>query len=173
LARLRQLDSTAADLTASGVTLGTFDYISPEQARDPRNADTRSDIYSLGCTFFFMLTGRPPFLEGTVLQKLLQHQSEQPPDVREFRAELPEEVDLVLKKMLAKDPLDRYRDAGELARDLLSLGDRWGLQPLLPGNRPWPASVESKPGFWSRHLPWMASIAALVAIVLGLESIGR
>ena len=71
LARLREVDAAAADLTASGVTLGTFDYISPEQARDPRNTDVRSDIYSLGCTFFFMLTGRPPFLGGTMLQKFL------------------------------------------------------------------------------------------------------
>ena len=70
------------DLTASGVTLGTFDYISPEQARDPRSADVRSDLYSLGCSFFYMLTGRPPFPEGTVLQKLLQHQADVPPDPR-------------------------------------------------------------------------------------------
>ena len=53
------------------MTLGTFDYISPEQARDPRSADVRSDIYSLGCTLYFMLTGRPPFPDGTVLQKLI------------------------------------------------------------------------------------------------------
>ncbi len=169
LARLRQLDSAAADLTASGVTLGTFDYISPEQARDPRNADTRSDIYSLGCTFFFMLTGRPPFLEGTVLQKLLQHQTEPPPDVREFRPDLPEVVNFVLQKMLAKEPRDRYRNAGELAHDLLAIADRLGLQSLMPGNWPWPAPAESSPNSWLRHLPWMASIAALVAIVLALE----
>ena len=85
LARLREVD-TGADLTASGVTLGTFDYISPEQARDPRNTDVRSDIYSLGCTFFFMLTGRPPFLGGTMLQKLLQHQADQPPELRPISA---------------------------------------------------------------------------------------
>ena len=64
------------------VIAGRYEYISPEQARDPRNADVRSDIYSLGCTFFFMLTGRPPFPEGTVLQKLLQHQGDEPPDIR-------------------------------------------------------------------------------------------
>lgn len=169
LARMRQLNSAEADLTASGVTLGTFDYISPEQARDPRNADARSDIYSLGCTFYFMLAGRPPFLEGTVLQKLLQHQSEPPPDVRQFRADLPEEVNAVLQKMLAKDPADRYADAGELAHDLLAIVDQLGLQPQMPGNRPWPAPVAVKPSFLLRHLPWMAAIAALVIIVVGLE----
>ena len=108
LARLREVGAAAADLTASGVTLGTFDYISPEQARDPRNTDVRSDIYSLGCTFFFMLAGQPPFLGGTMLQKLLQHQGDQPPDVRQFRPELPEDVNRILRKMLAKDPRHRY-----------------------------------------------------------------
>jgi eukaryotic-like serine/threonine-protein kinase len=61
LARMHQVESSSDDLTASGVTLGTFDYISPEQARDPRIADSRSDIYSLGCTLYFMFAGRPPF----------------------------------------------------------------------------------------------------------------
>ena len=92
LARLHQVEHPDNDLTASGVTLGTFDYISPEQARDPRSADVRSDLYSLGCSFYFMLTGRPPFPEGTVLQKLLQHQSEDPDDPRQFRPDLPNEI---------------------------------------------------------------------------------
>jgi serine/threonine-protein kinase len=170
LARLRQLDSAAADLTASGVTLGTFDYISPEQARDPRNADTRSDIYSLGCTFFFMLTGRPPFLEGTVLQKLLQHQSEEPPDVRQFRPDLPEEANAILQKMLAKSPDDRYRNAGELAFDLLAITERLGIQPLMPGNRSWPMPIEPPSSFWRRHLPWMGAVAAFLLIVMALQA---
>ncbi len=76
-------------LTQSGMTLGTFDYISPEQARDPRDVDVRSDLYSLGCTLFQMLTGRPPFPGGTVLQKLLQHQEEPPPDIRLLNPAVP------------------------------------------------------------------------------------
>ena len=122
LARLRLVDPEVADLTASGVTLGTFDYISPEQARDPRNADIRSDIYSLGCTFFFMLTGQPPFPQGTVLQKLLQHQGDQPPDIREFRPDLPDEVYRILQKMMAKDPRHRYAGPVELVGDLSCVG---------------------------------------------------
>ncbi len=127
LARLREVNSAAADLTASGITLGTFDYISPEQARDPRNADVRSDLYSLGCTFFYMLTGRPPFPEGTVLQKLLQHQGDQPPDVRQFRPELPEGVSRVLRRTLAKEPRHRYPDPTEMVGRSAGLGPRgWG-----------------------------------------------
>src|SRR5437764_580458 len=76
-------------LTQSGMTLGTFDYISPEQARDPRDVDVRSDLYSLGCTLFHMLTGRPPSPEGTVLQKLLQHQEDPPPAARPPHPALP------------------------------------------------------------------------------------
>ena len=104
LARLHQVEHANNDLTASGVTLGTFDYISPEQARDPRSADVRSDLYSLGCTFYFMVTGRPPFPEGTVLQKLLAHQGDEPPDPRQFCVELPDDVYRILKRMLAKAP---------------------------------------------------------------------
>ena len=170
LARMRQQSSSSADLTASGVTLGTFDYISPEQARDPRNADTRSDIYSLGCTLFFMLTGRPPFLDGTVLQKLLQHQTEQPPSVHQFRPELPDEADAILQKMLAKDPDNRHRDAGELVREVWTMGDRLGLQTIAPSNLALLEPVAARSDFWRRHFPWMAAVASLLAIVIGLEA---
>ncbi len=169
LARLRQVDPAAADLTASGVTLGTFDYISPEQARDPRNADIRSDIYSLGCTFFFMLTGRPPFPEGTVLQKLLQHQGDQPPDIREFRPELPVEAGQVLRKMLEKDPERRYPNPAELIAELLGLANQIGLRPMSPGSRIWLVPQPSPVSFFHRHLPWIAPVAALVCAVALLD----
>ena len=169
LARMRKVDPSSDDLTASGVTLGTFDYISPEQARDPRNTDVRSDIYSLGCTFFYMLTGRPPFPEGTVLQKLLQHQGDDPPDLRQFRPELPEEVCRVLRKMLAKDPRHRYQEPSQLVDDLVSLAEQMGLRPAGQGGNVWVVPRESRLSFLGQHFPWIAPIAALVCIVMLLD----
>ncbi|MHB1037728.1 MAG: serine/threonine-protein kinase [Pirellulales bacterium] len=171
LARLHQVDRSGDDLTASGVTLGTFDYISPEQARDPRVADVRSDIYSLGCTFYFMLTGRPPFPDGTVLQKLLQHQGDAPPDLCQFRPELPARVPLIVAKMLAKDPADRYQQPRELVEALLLLADQIGLRPrgfnrLVP-----PAPVETGVSALQRHLPWAIPVAVLIVVVLFLDSV--
>lgn len=169
LARLMRAETMGADLTATGVTLGTFDYISPEQARDPRCADVRSDIYSLGCTFFYMLTGRPPFPEGTVLQKLLQHQGDQPPDVRQFRPELPEEVSRILRKMLAKDPRHRYGEPAVLADELLNVAVQIGLRPLGPGGRTWVLPRPPAMPFLRRHLPWIVPTTALACIVLLLN----
>jgi serine/threonine-protein kinase len=169
LARLRELNSAAVDLTASGVTLGTFDYISPEQARDPRNADVRSDLYSLGCTFFYMLAGRPPFPQGTVLQKLLQHQGDQPPDVRQFRPDLPDGVSRILRRTLAKDPRHRYCNPTEMVADLWTLAQEAGIHPWgLAGPT---RAVPRRPShsFLHRHLPWLLPLSALVSIVLLLD----
>ena len=156
LARLSTGGNPDGDLTASGVTLGTFDYISPEQARDPRNADSRSDIYSLGCTLFYMLAGRPPFPEGTVLQKLLQHQGDEPPDMCQFRPDLPEEVSLVLSKMMAKDPRRRYPDSARLMEALLSLADQIGLRTVGPTQAIWLPPHESRISALHRQTPWLA-----------------
>ena len=171
LARLREINSAAADLTASGITLGTFDYISPEQARDPRNADVRSDLYSLGCTFFYMLTGRPPFPGGTVLQKLLQHQGDQPPDVRQFRPELPEGVARVLRRTLAKEPRHRYADPAEMVTDLLVLAHEAGIHPGMAGGKSWMAEETPAAALVRRHLPWAAPLAAFVLMVLLLNRV--
>ena len=155
LARLLTHSNLDNDLTASGVTLGTFDYISPEQARDPRNADTRSDIYSLGCTFFFMLTGRPPFSEGTVLQKLLQHQGDVPPDVRDFQPNTPIQVSQIIQKMMAKDPKVRYQTASELVDDLTEVAKMIGLRPVDTGSLVWQLPLKRRFQPILRHLPWL------------------
>jgi eukaryotic-like serine/threonine-protein kinase len=127
LARTTELDRSTNDLTASGVTLGTFDYISPEQAHDPRAADVRSDVYSLGCTLYFLLTGQPPFPEGTALQKLLLHGSKLPEDPRNFRSDISDSLIAILRKMMAKKPIDRYQEPNDLIHDLRTLSDLEGL----------------------------------------------
>src|SRR5262249_36862370 len=99
--------------------LGTADYLAPEQAVDSHTVDGRADIYSLGATFYFLLTGQPPFAEGTVAQKLLWHQSKNPKPVREARPEVPESVAQGVARMMAKNPDDRYQTPGELAQALL------------------------------------------------------
>jgi serine/threonine-protein kinase len=170
LARLHARTSND-DLTASGVTLGTFDYISPEQARDPRMADVRSDIYSLGCTLYYVLTARPPFPEGTVLQKLLQHQGDEVPDPRQINPDIPEEIAAILRRMLAKDPKHRFQEPGELIGELLVVADRLDLRPMTTGQF-WIAPQHQAMAFWERHLPWIAPVAALLLILLGLEWFG-
>jgi serine/threonine protein kinase len=122
---------TDPGLTQSGVTLGTFDYISPEQALEPREADVRSDIYSLGCTFYHMLTGRPPVPEGTAAKKLHHHQHVAPIDPRQLNPEIPDEVAAVLARMMVKDPKYRYQKAEHLVQHLIQLAHQLGAAPDL------------------------------------------
>ena len=133
--------------------------------------DARSDLYSLGCTFYFMVTGRPPFPDGTVLQKLLAHQGDEPPDPRQFCPELPDDVYRILKRMLAKAPLDRYQQPGELVIELTGAAVRLGLQPAAPGSMVWLPTATPAPPRWQHMLPWLAPLAALVLIVLVLNAI--
>ena len=173
LARLERLEQTERDETATGVTLGTFDYISPEQARNPRDADIRSDIYSLGCTLFFMLTGRPPFPEGTVLQKLLAHQGDPAPDVRSLRPDVPDMLAAVLATMLAKKPEERFDTPLDLTSALTNCIEQLGLTPPMTA-MPMDAGSWSRPiQPWRYHAPWAIPLACLVAIAVVLAVIWR
>ncbi|MGI8980355.1 MAG: protein kinase domain-containing protein [Pirellulaceae bacterium] len=169
LARLHHVESSSDDLTASGVTLGTFDYISPEQARDPRMADSRSDIYSLGCTLYFMLAGRPPFPDGTALQKLLWHSGEDPPDPRLFRPELPTQVIRLLEKMLAKRPAQRPQSPRELISGIAAAADELGFAGFGQGHvAAFP--VPAGPSGWSRAGSILIPIAALVLLIMLVDA---
>ncbi len=109
-----------AGVTNPNMLMGTPDYLSPEQAKNSHDVDHRSDIYSLGCTLYFMLTGKPPFLAATTLiDKLLGHTNDAPPPVRAARPEIPAGLADVLDKMMAKKPADRYQTAAEVASALL------------------------------------------------------
>ncbi len=98
--------------------LGTGDYMSPEQIEDSHSVDTRADIYSLGATFYFLLTGQAPFGEGTVHQKLTWHLTRQPKPVTALRAGVPEAVANLILRMLAKKPADRFGDLGAVVEAL-------------------------------------------------------
>jgi serine/threonine protein kinase len=113
--------------------LGTADYVSPEQAVNSHEADIRSDIYSLGATFYFCLTGRPPFPDGKVPQKLVWHQVRQPTPVRELRPGLPHGMAAVLERMMAKNPAHRYQTPAEVVA---------ALAPLTPEPVPPPREIE-------------------------------
>ncbi|HBN77206.1 MAG TPA: hypothetical protein DD473_15605 [Planctomycetaceae bacterium] len=168
LARKERLDEQSLDLTVSGTTLGTFDYISPEQARDPRNVDVRSDIYSLGCTAYHMLTGVPPYADGTVLQKLLDHQGKPTPDPREKNPNIPRELARIVKKMMASDPDDRYWSPQSLIEDLLEMAAQAGLRAIHPDGLTWQTSTGGNSGTIPMRLFWWwlgtFAIACVVAI---------
>lgn len=98
--------------------LGTVDYMAPEQALDSPNLDHRVDIYSLGCTLYYLLTGKAPFPEGSIHERLLKHQTKEPRAISELRPEVPKDLVEICRKMMAKEPTDRYQSAEELSQVL-------------------------------------------------------
>ncbi|HEV8058953.1 MAG TPA: serine/threonine-protein kinase [Gemmataceae bacterium] len=155
-------------LTQSGVTLGTFDYISPEQALEPRQADARSDIYSLGCTFYQMVTGQAPVPEGTAAKKLHHHQHVDPVDPRQLNPEISTNVALVLAKMLAKDPNDRYQHPEELVEHLIALARLEGGREEKPDGVLFVDARLPGPYIGRPVLTTCAAVAALCVLVVVL-----
>jgi eukaryotic-like serine/threonine-protein kinase len=105
-----------------GTALGTVDYMAPEQAQDSGSADVRSDIYSLGCTWYELLAGRPPFPEGDLAERIQQHAEIEPPDVRQFNPPTTVAMVKTLQRMMAKDPTSRHQTPAELLQDLAACG---------------------------------------------------
>ncbi|GEM_PF-770183 len=105
-----------SQITSPGSLMGTAEYMAPEQAHDTRQADARADIYSLGCTLFFLLTGRTPFRGESVMETLLAHHQSPVPSLRDERPDVPIMLDAVFKRMVAKHPQDRPQSMGEVVK---------------------------------------------------------
>jgi serine/threonine protein kinase len=111
-----------ATLTPAGpVTMGTPDYMAPEQAIDFHHVDIRADIYSLGCTLYSFLSGQAPFADGSVAQKLVLHQLKDPKPLERFRSDVPPALTALLRRMMAKEPNDRPRTPAEVAAAIAPL----------------------------------------------------
>jgi eukaryotic-like serine/threonine-protein kinase len=137
LARVESQDPFAGgagkSLTESGTLMGTVDYLSPEQAYDSKNADARSDIYSLGCTIYYVLTGRPPFEAVSLMARLLAHRENEVPSLRAARPGVPKALDSLCRRMMAKDPANRPKTMAWVIAALEKVQDELGEKVTAQG----------------------------------------
>jgi serine/threonine-protein kinase len=151
-------------LTQHGATVGTPQYISPEQAQDPRRADTRSDIYSLGATLYAMVTGRPPFSGTTLAEVITKVLYREPAPVKALNRAISQETEYLIERMMLKDPSLRHRTPAEVVRDVDELlAGRSIVPPGFTGN--WEGwLLRQRMRRWTR----IAAISAATLLVLGL-----
>ncbi|MBL8796862.1 MAG: serine/threonine protein kinase, partial [Planctomycetia bacterium] len=187
LARLEMgSDATESSqtLTQRGVIIGTADFIAPEQAMNPHGADIRCDLYSLGCTFYFLLTGQVPFTGGTALEKLFRHRLEPPKPVQELRPDVPDVVADIVQRLLAKAPADRYQTPATLATDLADV--RAGASSvqtfdnlaaphtqrvvIVPGTLEPPPPRKPTTGVRRRSRRWLAAGGGLAFLAVSLTA---
>lgn len=129
--------------------LGTADYLAPEQARNSHKVDHRADIYGLGCTLYYLLTGKPPFSDGTLAQRLVKHQNEMPTSIRKLRSDVPGELEGICVKMIQKDPQYRYQSAADVAEVLRKFAAAVPAEKAIAGV-PRDSGSEHRPGSGSR-----------------------
>ncbi len=140
LAKLTEDDQASLTMANEENVLGTADYLVPEQALNSHEADSRSDIYSLGCTLYFLLTGNPPFPEGSISERLLKHQTARPESIFKMRPDAPPSLVEICESMMAKKPIERPQTAGDVAailKDWLAERGRsiggGAIEPREPG----------------------------------------
>ncbi|TWU65259.1 MULTISPECIES: serine/threonine protein kinase [Crateriforma] len=118
LALVAAQDEESLTVANNENVLGTADYLAPEQALDSHGVDHRADIYGLGCTLYFLLTGRPPFSDGTLAQRIAKHQTEMPESIKKHRSDCPGELEGIVWKMIQKEAKYRYQTAADVAEAL-------------------------------------------------------
>ena len=140
LARVEALGAAEPGLSHSGQFLGTPDYMAPEQALDAHRADARADVYSLGCTLYYLLTGRAPYGGQSIAQQFIAHREHPIPSLRAQRPDVPERLDAVFRKMIAKRPEDRQQSMGEVIAEMQQCELPQGSAPLPTGPAPVPVA---------------------------------
>ena len=191
LARFVSESDESGTGTAFGKLLGSPDYMAPEQAKDAHSADIRADIYSLGCTLYYLLSGAPPFPGGSAAEKISAHLDKTPLPIRKIRPEVPDALSGILGRLLAKDPQQRFQTPGEVAtalepfcqpapaeqparrvttalRQCLAWARprRNSLAPVLRGEG-WGEGPQSVPRRRSSVGAWAAAVALLLALGFG------
>jgi serine/threonine-protein kinase len=124
------------DLTRAGTVVGTPDYMAPEQAKHSKKTDHRADQYALGCTFYYLLTGRPPYPDGSPIEKILKHQADPPPPLQAVRPDVPDALAEIVARLMAKKPDDRFPSARDLAAALEPLTHYTADDALIVTPRP-------------------------------------
>jgi serine/threonine-protein kinase len=158
LARLRQADENARG-AASGepnIIMGTPDFLSPEQTKDLHHADIRSDLYSLGCTFYYLLTGQVPFPGGNVVVKLNRHERDLARPVAELRPEVSRAIAKIVRKLMAKNPDERFQTPNELMDAL--------APHAAPGTLDWPTREDDLP--MSKTAPGSKVVTAIQDVAI-------
>ncbi len=157
----KRISDDEASLTMAGTTIGTIDYISPEQCENAGAADIRADIYSLGCTFYFLATGRVPYSGSrydTTRKKLMAHMVAEAPKLGKSLLDVPPELEAVLEKMLAKEPDERFQTPLEVAEAFAPFASLEALYALLGEHALHPIGIHA-PGSTSRRIDATKTLA--------------
>ena len=148
LGLVREADAQLTRVTQSGAAMGTPHYMSPEQAKDAKSADARSDIYALGATFYHILTGRVPFEGESAFEVMQKHEKERAKSPRAIRPEIPAKLSLIVEKMMQRDPRNRFASAKELLAMLEGLS---GKAPKAAAAKKGPSQAPAEPKITDKY----------------------